>query len=32
MADERPEVRDALARVMTGMGLDPDKLIEEATE
>lgn len=32
MNDERPGVRDALARVMTGMGLDPDQLIKEATE
>ncbi len=32
IADERPEVRDALARVLTGLGLDPDELVKEATE
>lgn len=32
IADKRPEVRDALARVLTGLGLDPDELVKEATE
>lgn len=31
MNDERPGVRDTLARVLTGLGLDPDELVKEAT-
>lgn len=32
LEDDRPAVRDAVACVLTGLGLDPDKLVEEADE
>lgn len=32
LKDDRPAIRDAVACVLTGLGLDPDELVEEATE
>lgn len=32
LKDDRPAIRDAVACVLTGLGLDPDELIKETVE
>ncbi len=32
LMEDNPIIRDVVARVLTGLGLDPDELVEEATE
>lgn len=32
LKEDDPATRDAVARVLTGLGLDPDELVKEATK